>query len=98
MQAIAKLSVARETRARPLAVPFAASFLLFSVAAAVLIARNPLQLSIATVSLFARPHNWIEFRYFLSRMPVRWGRSRIFYTVGLGGVAVLTAAYALLYW
>jgi hypothetical protein len=98
VQAIAKLSAVQEPRTRATALPFAASLLGFCIAAAVLISRNPLQLSIATVFLFAGPHNWIEFRYFLSRMPVRWGRSRLFYAIGLGGVAVLTATYALLYW
>ena len=39
----------------------------------------------------------MEFRYFASRMPVRWGRSRAFYSVGIGGVLVLTAAYLILY-
>jgi hypothetical protein len=33
----------------------------------------PRAFSIATVFLFAGPHNWIEDRYFLSRLPGRWG-------------------------
>lgn len=65
--------------------------------AAVLIGSFPLQLSIVTILLFAGPHNLMEFRYFAARMPVRWGRSKVFYSVGIGGVAVLTAAYLTLY-
>ena len=76
---------------------FAAGFLLAGALGAALIASFPLQLSIVTIFLFAGPHNLMEFRYFASRMPVRWGRSRAFYSVGIGGVAVLTAAYLTLY-
>jgi hypothetical protein len=65
--------------------------------AAVLIGVFPLQLSILTVFLFAGIHNLMEFRYFAARMPVRWGRSRTYYSVGIGGVVVLTAAYLSLY-
>ncbi|HEX3558218.1 MAG TPA: hypothetical protein VHU19_03380 [Pyrinomonadaceae bacterium] len=76
---------------------FALPFFGFCVLAALLVSRWPLQLSIATVFLFAGPHNWMEFRFFLARMPARWGKSRPFYAVGLGGVAALTAGYILLY-
>jgi hypothetical protein len=76
---------------------FGLLFVLFCAASAVIIGSWPLQLSIATVFLFAGPHNWMEFRYFLGRLPVRWGRSRTFYAVGLSGVAVLAGAYLLLY-
>lgn len=65
--------------------------------AAILIGSFPLQLSIVTIFLFAGPHNVMEFRYFAARMPVRWGRSRLFYSVAIGGVVVLTAAYLSLY-
>ena len=80
------------------ALGFAVSCVCFCLLAALLVSRKPLQLSIATVFIFAGPHNWMEFRYFLSRMPVRWGRSKLFYTTGLCGVCLLTTAYALLYW
>jgi hypothetical protein len=39
----------------------------------------------------------MEFRYFAARMPVRWGRSRTYYSVAIGGVALLTAGYLGLY-
>jgi hypothetical protein len=54
-------------------------------------------LSVITIFLFAGPHNLAEFRYFASRMPLRWGKSRLFYSVGIGGVIVLSAAYLILY-
>lgn len=100
MQAIAgnlPLAHRRRRSERSASTAFALSFLSFCAFACVLISWKPLQLSIATVFLFAGPHNWMEFRYFLARMPARWGRSKLFYTVGLGGVALLTAAYVVLY-
>lgn len=76
---------------------FALSFVGFCLAAALLVGWQPLQLSVATVFLFAGPHNWMELRYFLARMPARWGRARAFYAAGLGGVLVLTSSYLALY-
>lgn len=73
------------------------AFMALCAVAAVLIGSFPLQLSIITIFLFAGPHNLMEFRYFAARMPVRWGKSRVFYSVGIGGVVALTAAYLTLY-
>src|SRR4030095_9477615 len=53
----------------------------------------PLQMSIATVFLFAGPHNWFEARYFLMRLPARFGRSRNFFAVAFAGIFLLTVAY-----
>src|SRR6266853_5641301 len=53
----------------------------------------PLQVSIITVFAFAGPHNWFELRYFLMRLPARFGRSRNFFAVAFVGILVLTAAY-----
>src|SRR5438477_9735012 len=74
-----------------------AGFLLACGVAAVMIGIFPLQMSIATIFLFAGVHNFMEFRYFAARMPLRWGKSRLFYTVGIGGVVVLAASYVTLY-
>ncbi len=74
-----------------------AGFFAACAIAAVLIGAFPLQLSIVTIFLFAGPHNLMEFRYFAARMPVRWGRSKTYYSVGIGGVLVLAAAYLTLY-
>jgi hypothetical protein len=76
---------------------FALGFVAFCVFIAILIGSFPLQLSIATIFLFAGVHNFMEFRYFAARMPLRWGKSRLFYTVGIGGVIALTAAYLAIY-
>jgi hypothetical protein len=43
---------------------------------AVLASWLPLQVSVVTVFLFAGPHNWFELRYFLMRLPLRFGKSR----------------------
>jgi len=54
----------------------------------------PLGASIVMVFLFAGPHNWFEARYFLTRMPPRWGALRLYFTTGIAGVFVLTGAFA----
>ena len=56
----------------------------------------PLQVSVITVFLFAGPHNWFELRYFLMRLPARFGRSRNFFIVAFAGIATLTLAYTAL--
>lgn len=76
---------------------FALGFLAFCALGAAVIGAFPLQLSILTIFLFAGVHNAFEFRYFAARMPARWGKSRVFYAVGIGGVAVLTAVYLAIY-
>src|SRR5436309_5335201 len=56
----------------------------------------PLQASILTVFLFAGPHNWFELRYFLMRLPARFGRSRNFFVTAFAGIGFLTVAYVAL--
>lgn len=73
------------------------AFLVCCTIAATVIGAFPLQLSIVTIFLFAGVHNLMEFRYFTARMPVRWGRSRTYYSFAIGGVVVLTASYLTLY-
>ena len=62
--------------------PSSSSFLIITAPAVDVVG----DFSIATIFLFAGPHNLMEFRYFAARMPVRWGRSRLYYSVGIGGV------------
>jgi hypothetical protein len=76
---------------------FVALFVTLCAAAAIVIGSFPLQMSISAIFLFAGIHNFMEFRYFAARMPVRWGRSRLYYLVGIGGVVVLATAYVTLY-
>lgn len=75
----------------------AGGFLLACTFAAAAIGAFPLAASIATIFLFAGVHNFMEFRYFAARMPRRWGRSRTFYAVAIGGVLVLAASYIAIY-
>ena len=56
----------------------------------------PLQFSVVTVFLFAGPHNWFELRYFLMRLPVRFGKSRNFFLTAFIGIGFLTVAYVAL--
>ena len=85
------------TRPRPAplaadpAAAFAAAALAVVAAAALLAGWFPIGFSIAIVFLFAGPHNWLEARYFMTRMPARWGRLRGFFMLGIGGVVALAA-------
>lgn len=54
----------------------------------------PIGFSIATVFLFAGPHNWFEGRYMISRMPAKWGPLAGYFAFGIAGVLLLTAAFA----
>lgn len=81
------------TSAHVLFVAFVSSCAFFAAA----IGSFPLAASIATIFLFAGVHNFMEFRYFVARVPLRWGRSRLYYSVGIGGVIVLALAYLTLY-
>src|SRR5438552_596992 len=87
----------RPGRSRP-TVLFATATVGLAVAAAVLAGWLPLQFSFVTVFLFAGPHNWLEFRYFLTRMPGRWGKLRGFFLFAFGGIFLLTALFIGLRW
>ena len=67
-----------------------------SCLAAIVAGWMPLQVSVVTVFLFAGPHNWFELRYFLMRLPARFGRSRNFFLLAFAGIASLTLTYAAL--
>ena len=68
----------------------------FVVAMAAVAGFLPIPFSIVSVFLCAGPHNWVEARYFLSRLPARWGRLRSFFVLGFAGVLLLTAGFAAL--
>jgi hypothetical protein len=83
----------RQRTGVPNARVFVAILVLCTAAAAAFATWLPLQVSIVTLFLFAGPHNWFELRYFLMRLPVRFGRSRNFFLTAFAGLAVLTLAY-----
>jgi hypothetical protein len=72
---------------------FAGMLVVCALGSALLASWIPLQFSIVTVFLFAGPHNWFELRYFLTRLPVRFGRSRTFFLTAFAGIGLLTIAY-----
>ena len=83
----------------------AGSAYVFAAAAAMVIAAScllagfaPLGFSIATVFLFAGPHNWLEARYMLTRMPARWGPLTLYFTLGIAGVVLLAGSIAAIRW
>src|ERR1044071_4299736 len=80
-------------RTRLSAKTFALILIASAVLSAALASWLPLQMSILTVFLFAGPHNWFEARYFLMRLPARFGRSRNFFAVAFAGIFLLTLAY-----
>jgi hypothetical protein len=80
------------------ALGFSACALGLATAAAALAGWAPLQFSIVTVFLFAGPHNWLEFRYFLTRLPARWGRLRNFFLLAFAGMIGLTVIFVTLYY
>jgi hypothetical protein len=75
---------------------FAASVIACACLSAALAGWLPLQLSVVTVFLFAGPHNWFELRYFLMRLPVRFGKSRKFFITAFAGIGLLTTSYVAL--
>src|SRR5215467_14351552 len=94
MSAVTVNRTSQEERLAP-AVPdlFGLLVIMSILAAAAFASWLPLQISIVTVFLFAGPHNWFELRYFLMRLPVRFGRSRNFFVTAFVGLGVLTVAY-----
>lgn len=69
---------------------------LFVLVAAVLVISAPLTVAITAVFLFAGPHNWIEARLLLERMPPRWGVLRgYFLTAGLGALSLTLSHWML---
>src|SRR5262245_58361426 len=74
----------------------AAGLVLIAVAAALLAGWVPIAFSIATVFLFAGPHNWFEARYILGRLPARAGKLWGFFTVSFVGIVGLTIAFAVI--
>ncbi len=79
---------------RSASLTFGGCVLGFVVMAAAVAGLLPIQFSIVSVFLCAGPHNWVEARYFLSRLPARWGRLRSFFVLGFAGVLVLTVGFA----
>src|SRR5262245_24280764 len=72
---------------------FAAILIIAACLSAAIASWLPLQASIVTVFLFAGPHNWFEARYFLMRLPARFGRSGHFFIVAFAGIGLLSAMY-----
>ena len=72
---------------------FAGTLILCACFSALFASWLPLQFSVVTVFLFAGPHNWFELRYFLTRLPVRFGKSRNFFITAFAGIGLLTVSY-----
>ncbi|MDY3554266.1 hypothetical protein R5W24_003385 [Gemmata sp. JC717] len=83
---------ARRTNGRA----FAGGFVALAAGAAALSGALPVGFALATVFLFAGPHNWFEARYALGRLPARAGKLWGFFAVSVCGIVGLTAGYAAL--
>jgi hypothetical protein len=77
---------------------FVGTALALATAAALLAGWAPLRFSVVTVFLFAGPHNWLECRYLLTRLPGRWGRLRGFFLLAFAGVFLLSGGFAAVLW
>jgi len=75
---------------------FAGCLIGFTALALGLTVAAPLAMSIAIVFLFAGPHNYVEARYFLTRLPARMGKLRGFFFLSAAGVVGLTVALPLI--
>lgn len=77
---------------------FAGACIMLAAGAALLAGWAPLGFSMVTVFLFAGPHNWMELRYFLSRLPGRMGPLRGYFLFSFAGVLALTAMFTAMPW
>jgi len=50
---------------------------------------TPMWFTLITVCTFGGPHHWMEFRYFLSKLPSRFGPLRPFFITAFSGAAIL---------
>ncbi|MBN9119188.1 MAG: hypothetical protein J0I06_08510 [Planctomycetes bacterium] len=91
---VALAPVGIPTAARAPRLAFAGGFVALTAGAAALAGALPIEFSLATVFLFAGPHNWFEARYALGRLPARAGKLWGFFLVAAVGIVGLTVAYA----
>ncbi len=71
---------------------FAGIAFVLAVGTAMIAALAPLPFAIAIVFLFAGPHNWVEARYVMARLPSRWGPLRSYFIAGAAGVLLLSGS------
>ncbi|QDU22782.1 hypothetical protein [Urbifossiella limnaea] len=98
MSAAAPLTAPPVPAMRVPGLSFAVAFVALVVGAGVLAGAVPVAFSIATVFLFAGPHNWLEARYVLGRLPARVGKLWPFFLLSAVGMVGLTAGFAALPW
>jgi hypothetical protein len=65
----------------------------FLISSALFACVAPAALSVAAVFLFAGPHNYIEARYFLTRLPARVGRLKTYFLISATGTLLLSLGY-----
>src|SRR4051812_16954755 len=94
MSATAPLLTTPRPAIRLPGLPLALGFVGLALGSAALAGLIPLEFSIATVFLFAGPHNWLEARYVLGRLPARVGKLRGFFVLSAVGIVGLTAGVA----
>ncbi len=80
----------------PSSVWFIVGFAVLVTLTAIISGSAPISLSIAAVFLFAGPHNWMEARYILGRLPARTGRLLPFFLVSFVGIIGLTVSFWLI--
>jgi len=97
-RAVGALSVGPPSASQPFKFFFADHQIFFIVSIAMIVAvalasaATPMLFTAATVFLFGGAHNLAEFRYFVSRLPSRFGPLRPFFLTSFIGVSVLFIA------
>lgn len=87
---------------RPIALPlrgatiFGLSSMLFVLISGIVAGIAPIAFSVTTVFLFAAPHNWMELRYCLSRLPSKVGPLKTFFVLSSIGLTLLFLSYVAL--
>jgi hypothetical protein len=88
---VQNLSHPSPTWSLPIEAPhrFAIALVLLVFVFAVLAAYTPIWSTLITVCAFGGPHNYAEYRYFLSRLPSRFGPLRAFFITAFAGAIIL---------
>ncbi|HEY9776298.1 MAG TPA: hypothetical protein V6C81_21230 [Planktothrix sp.] len=68
---------------------FAVTVILLVACFAILAGYTPIWFTLLTVCAFGAPHHWTELRYFMSRLPSRFGPLQGFFATAFSGALVL---------
>lgn len=73
---------------------FIGLWILLVVLAGTLAGCTPLWFSVTIALIFGAPHNWVELRYFISRLPSNFGPCRAFFITAFTGALTIATTQA----